>query len=168
MSYCRFSSDNWMSDVYVYADVAGGWTTHVASRRRRIPPVPPFPLHRIPISLLGARLERKEGAGSKLVYSSRVREMVGKAVFGMAALWHSRVHMASLKRIPLRPIGKPQDGQTFSDPSPEDCANRLEGLRAMGYRVPQYAIDALREEAREARQENGQGEGGESTEGVSA
>lgn len=33
MSYCRFSSDNWKSDVYVYANVNGGWTTHVAANR---------------------------------------------------------------------------------------------------------------------------------------
>lgn len=29
MSYCRWSE----CDVYVYADVNGGWTTHVANRR---------------------------------------------------------------------------------------------------------------------------------------
>lgn len=29
MSYCRWSSDNFKCDVYVYADVSGGWTTHV-------------------------------------------------------------------------------------------------------------------------------------------
>ena len=28
MSYCRFGWDS--SEVYVYADVSGGWTTHVA------------------------------------------------------------------------------------------------------------------------------------------
>lgn len=30
MSYCRFSSDNWKSDVYVYASVHGGYQCHVA------------------------------------------------------------------------------------------------------------------------------------------
>ena len=29
MSYCRWSSDGFKSDVYVYADVAGGFTCHV-------------------------------------------------------------------------------------------------------------------------------------------
>ena len=42
MSYCRFSSDDWQCDVYVYADVAGGWTTHVAAVRfvfdKELPP----------------------------------------------------------------------------------------------------------------------------------
>jgi len=30
MSYCRFSSDDFRSDVYCYQDVNGGYTTHVA------------------------------------------------------------------------------------------------------------------------------------------
>jgi hypothetical protein len=33
MSYCRFSSDNFKSDVYVYAHIAGGFMTHVAANR---------------------------------------------------------------------------------------------------------------------------------------
>jgi len=59
MSYCRFSPE---SDVYVYADVAGGFTTHVANnnitneylrdvatwaregRLRDLPPPPPLKL----------------------------------------------------------------------------------------------------------------------------
>lgn len=40
MSYCRWSSDDYQCDVYVYHDVHGGWTTHVAGRRH----VPPEPL----------------------------------------------------------------------------------------------------------------------------
>ncbi len=40
MSYCRFSSLNWMCDVYCYEDTAGGWTTHVAAGRRGHEPTP--------------------------------------------------------------------------------------------------------------------------------
>lgn len=42
MSYCRWSSDNWKCDLYCYADVSGGYTTHVAGRKRvgHIPDVP--------------------------------------------------------------------------------------------------------------------------------
>lgn len=44
MSYCRWSSNNWDCDLYCYADVYGGYTTHVAKMRRKgpissIPPV---------------------------------------------------------------------------------------------------------------------------------
>lgn len=31
MSYCRFSSEDYQCDVYAYADVAGGYTIHVAA-----------------------------------------------------------------------------------------------------------------------------------------
>jgi hypothetical protein len=33
MSYCRWSSDNWQSDVYVYESDCG-WQTHVAGMKR--------------------------------------------------------------------------------------------------------------------------------------
>ena len=46
MSYCRWSSMNSMCDVYVYEDDAGGWTTHVAAKRRILPPIPSLPLGR--------------------------------------------------------------------------------------------------------------------------
>ena len=36
MSYCRWSSDDHRSDLYVYADCYGGWAIHVANRRRLI------------------------------------------------------------------------------------------------------------------------------------
>lgn len=40
MSYCRFSSDDFQCDVYVYADCGGGYTTHIA----RVRPVYTEPL----------------------------------------------------------------------------------------------------------------------------
>lgn len=33
MSYCRWSSDDFKSDLYVYASVHGCWTIHVAANR---------------------------------------------------------------------------------------------------------------------------------------
>lgn len=33
MSYCRFSSDDFQCDLYCYADVFGGYRTHVATRK---------------------------------------------------------------------------------------------------------------------------------------
>ena len=50
------------------------------------------------------------------------------------------------KNAPL-PIGFSNDGMTFCDPTPADCAAQLVRLKAMGYLVPRYAIDALLEEA---------------------
>ena len=44
-------------------------------------------------------------------------------------------------------IGLPQDGADYCEPDAGACADRLEQLRGAGYNVPQYAIDALREES---------------------
>lgn len=43
MAYCRFSSNNWKSDIYAYQD-CGGYSVHVAARRHvgDIPKLPPF------------------------------------------------------------------------------------------------------------------------------
>lgn len=46
----------------------------------------------------------------------------------------------------LVPIGLPHDGEFRDGQTPEEAAAWLEELRDMGYRVPQYAIDGLREE----------------------
>jgi len=46
MSYCRWSSNDFQCDVYVYEDTCGGWTTHVANNRvvyaEPLPPPVPF------------------------------------------------------------------------------------------------------------------------------
>ena len=62
--------------------------------------------------------------------------------------WYARHQqvMDLVGRSERRPIGLPHDGESFNDPSPADCADRLERLRALGYKVPQRAIDALRGE----------------------
>lgn len=44
-------------------------------------------------------------------------------------------------------------GESFNDATPGECADRLERMRASGLNVPQYAIDALREEQRELEDE---------------
>ena len=140
MSYCRWSSMNWRCDVYVYDDVAGGWTTHVAGRRRIFPPIPDLPLHRLP--RFGGVYSRDE---RRVIYPSRWHAGAAHALFTVWAWWH-RLSMWTVGKIPLRPIGLPFDGETFSDDTAADCADRLEWLRGLGYIVPQYAIDALRSE----------------------
>lgn len=51
-----------------------------------------------------------------------------------------------IDRSELVDIGLPHDGTTFDDPSPAAMIETLLMLRAEGYRVPEYAIEALREE----------------------
>ena len=55
--------------------------------------------------------------------------------------------MRILDTAERRPIGLPLDGESFTDDTPAEAAERLQGLKDMGYNVPQYAIDELREEA---------------------
>lgn len=43
-------------------------------------------------------------------------------------------------------VGLPHDGDSCSFDTPGECADELERLRKCGYRVPQWAIDTLREE----------------------
>ncbi|MNG24402.1 hypothetical protein D3C84_1091230 [compost metagenome] len=61
---------------------------------------------------------------------------------------HQKV-MAMVDAADRIPIGLPHDGEDFDDQTADACADRLEYLREVGYRVPQYAIDQLREEAKE-------------------
>lgn len=115
MSYCRFSSDDHQCDVYVYADCHGGYTTHVAARRRVFAePLPP-----------------------KIEVSSDTID---------AWLGRHRIVMAMCERSELVPIGLPHDGETFEHATALECAEHLECLLDLGYRVPRYAIDTLREE----------------------
>lgn len=44
MAYARFSSDNWKSDVYTWADVHGGWVTSVAAQRYQFSGENPMPV----------------------------------------------------------------------------------------------------------------------------
>lgn len=44
MAYARFSSDNWKSDVYTWADVHGGWVTSVAAQRYQFSGEYPMPV----------------------------------------------------------------------------------------------------------------------------
>jgi len=117
MSVCRWSSDDYQCDVYVYV-AADGWTTHVAGRRHI--PAEPMPE---PVYLPSNFTDEQFSA-----WYQRGREV-------------DRIISAAR----LVDIGLPHDGETFVDETPDECADRLEGLRGLGYVVPQYAIDALRE-----------------------
>ena len=55
----------------------------------------------------------------------------------------------------LIPIGLPHDGEYLTAPDAESAAEVLEYLKKVGYNVPQYAIDALHDEANERDVENG-------------
>jgi hypothetical protein len=116
VSYCRFSSDNFACDVYVYESVGGAFVTHVAGNRV-LGEVPKLPR------------PTKENAAEYLAAR--------------------RAQSKFLDTAKREPIDLPYAGQSLGDDTAAECADRLEQLRALGYNVPQYAIDALRHEHNE-------------------
>lgn len=131
MSYCRWSSDFFQCDVYVYADVSGGWTTHVAGRRMRYGP--PETVTQMPCDTFD------EYWAQHLAYDAW-RDSLPKDKDG---------DVADSEYINLSDIG-PEAGESYNDPTAAECAERLEALKASGFNVPQRAIDALRQEAVES------------------
>ena len=114
MSYCRWSSDNWMCDLYCYEDVSGGWTTHVAGRKRETAP---------PDDRFGDFCDGK-------ISAEEFAEL-------------HKVQMDALEAIPLVEITLPHAGETFNDPTLADFRARLLMLRAAGYNFPDYVIEEI-------------------------
>src|SRR5690348_16950208 len=96
MSYCRWSSMNWTCDLYCYADITGGWTTHVAPRRR-IEAVPG---------------DRQEDL------------IAGKISLEECTELHRR-QMIALERIPFESLRLPHAGETFHDSTLAELKRRL-------------------------------------------
>jgi len=120
MSYCRWSSDQFQCDVYVYKDVSGGWTTHVASRRDKWK-APNMPLNH-----------------------------VGKWHWYITWWWYTIRNRFWSEFRGLYDIGLEHDGESFNHDTPGECADWLQTLLDLGYKVPQYTIDSLREEENES------------------
>lgn len=54
--------------------------------------------------------------------------------------------MAFLETAEREPIGLPHDGESFVLDSAQQAAEKLKELKAIGYRVPDYAIKKLEDE----------------------
>lgn len=120
MSYCRWSSDDYKSDVYSYEHCAGYYATHVASNRL----VAPLP--EVDMSLL---------VGENANPDEWTRQY--------------KAQHEEFERIGREPIGLPYDGETFEDRTLGEFLNTLLMLRGVGYHVPEYALDRVREEIAE-------------------
>lgn len=137
MSYCRFSCDNFRSDVYVYESCGGGYVTHVADNRKIFPPIPRLSLRWYP------RFGGKLLPGARTVtYPSKWHRMAANV---FARIWHcsDRLHMWSVGKVPSGPIGLPDDGKSFSDDTIQECIATLIRLKHTGYHVPKHAFDRL-------------------------
>lgn len=120
MSYCRFSSANWKSDIYCYADASGGWTIHLAVYRR-VGEVP----------------------------DDKFEDFIDGKIDAQAYADLHKAQMEALKLLPMVPITLPYAGESFNVPSAGEAAEKLIELKELGYFVPQFAIDSLFEEAAE-------------------
>lgn len=151
MSYCRFSSDNFMCDVYVYEDCYGGFTTHVAGNRYAFPPLPSMPTGWGRV--FGGTLT---AGGTRVTYPSATKRRLAGAYYWFFAKWEA-VRSFTLDHIPRRRINLPNAGHRFNDATATECANRLMELKALGYKVPARAITALlAEDAAHASRKGGE------------
>ena len=130
MSYCRWSSDTYQCDVYVWADVAGTWRTEVAGRRPRLLVAPPPPVT-LPVG--GANTpERQAWAEASTERMQAASALIAADREGETWEWLD--------------LPEPDGGRSYEHATPGECADNLERLRSLGLNVPQYAIDSLREE----------------------
>lgn len=128
MSYCRWSSDDHQCDVYVWADCDGGYRTELAGRRRVFKvPMPP------PVTLPVGEPDSPERAA-----------WAEATVDRMAAV--SRL-VDDETQFDWLDLPTPDGGHSYWHDTADECADNLERLRALGFNVPQYAIDGLRVEA---------------------
>jgi RIO-like serine/threonine protein kinase len=118
MSYCRFSCDDFQSDVYAY-ETEGGYQIHVAKKKRVF--IEPLP--------------------EKVPFPTNQDEEKIQAWFD-----RHRVVMDIIDRSECVDIGLPYDGESFCEDSLEDLLERLKSLREIGYRVPDFAIMVVENE----------------------
>ena len=128
MSYCRWSSDFFRCDVYVYQS-REGWVTHVAGRRLK--DGPPEELLAMP-----------SGTDEEWIAVHRAEMEWRKSLEDDAG------EIPKERWFYLRDIG-PEAGESYTDATPGECAARLRALKAKGFNVPDYAIEALEKEERD-------------------
>lgn len=117
MSYCRWSTDNFRCDVYCYADVSGGYTTHVAGNRLVGQPDEPA------LPEPGSGNEAWDG------WSTAYNE------------WLRGIDSCKREAITL-----PHAGESFNDGTLEEFRDRLKGLRDLGYQIPDFVFAVIEEE----------------------
>lgn len=114
MSYCRFSSDNWKSDIYCYESDMGIVINVAGSKIDGIPEVPCF------------------GVVSAEEWMEAYR------------IQHEYMDKHESAR---REIGLPYDGEYFLYGSYQQAYEKLVELKEVGYHVPEYAIEQMKEDA---------------------
>lgn len=123
MSYCRFSTDNYRCDLYIYDHYAGGITIHVAgSRYVADTPMPEMP----------------DDGWFKLPHAEfhALRE----------------AQKAWLQTAKLEAINLPHAGAAFNNLDADQAVERVKELRRLGYNFPDLVLTALEDEAAAIRE----------------
>lgn len=115
MALCRFSSDCWRSDVYVYEDASGGVTVHVANNR-----------HVISDDIIAAMPTYPE---------------VGDPDFVDKFVEWNRAWRQIPKQCPREQITSPVAGKSFNVDNREELSTLLHKLANQQIHVPDFLLD---------------------------
>lgn len=128
MSYVRWSSDGFRSDVYAYESVHGGFTLHIASRRRvGLDTLPPDPM-----------------------------DDLGQGAYPPPAdfVARYRAYHDALDALPFESVDHPDAGRGFNFATLEDLRDKLAAYRAEGIvHVPEWVVPRIDEEIAEEAQD---------------
>ena len=122
MSYCRFSTDDFQCDVYVYADISGGYTCHVKTVKT------PMPGERAS-DIFSDYLEEREKFEEEA--EKRYRKRMDRYTEELDGLG---------EKLPESPFG-----ERFNRKTSDEMADCLVELRNVGFTVPDKAIERLRD-----------------------
>lgn len=137
MSYARFSSDDFRSDVYAYESVYGGISIHVAGNRVRgwIPRTFHIPIQWVIES-----------------HHSKLKDLRYRMAVRLYVLTY-RIQSWYLSVAPRKFYSGAYAGETVYCDSHEEAIDALKMLKRLGYRVPQHAIDRIHEDELESKKE---------------
>lgn len=123
MSYCRFSDDDFSCDAYIYQSL-DGWMIHVAGARLAEPL--PRTAHLIPTGTDISNPKKWEAYFAAKVESSKLLETAEFAA-----------------------INHPLAGASLRLSSLEECLAKVIELKSDGFRVPDFVVEAMRDEIAE-------------------
>lgn len=142
MSYCRFSTDNFKSDVYVYQ--GNMFVIHVAGNRLLFRPIPELGLS-LSNSLsrwAGGKFTKDSNGLWKITYSNEFKRCIIQAWFWFTTKFN-RLHSCSLRFIPRVNIDLPYAGETFNSDTAQKCLDNLLMLRKLMYNIPDKVLNSL-------------------------
>lgn len=118
MAFCRFSDDDYRCEVYIYESDEGDYVVHVAGQRVQWDPPKPNPYD-----------------------PEQIRKLSDKKV-----LEAEKRYQHLLRSAPKEKIELPFAGRSFREEEIEAVIVRVQLLKELGYRIPDWVLEALDEE----------------------